>query len=156
MYRLSSKVSQLQVELSQNGMATQRYFLVKEKTIDVSMKPRNHVRKFECSLKIILIPFGKWSNQVHPRALEFSHSTQLSTVTLFTFVFSLGIQLSISLFFVTSVACKDNLKIGSKGNFLMSPLCNLKSLVTPAGIIEWVSEIKRISVGRIAKVSKNK
>ena len=55
---------------------------------------------------------------------------------LFTFVFLLGIQLSISLSFVTPVACKDNLKIGLKGNFLMSPLCNLKSLVTPAGIIE--------------------
>ena len=82
------------------------------------------------------------------------HSTVY--ITLFTFVFSLGIQLSISLSFVTPVACTDNLKIGLKGNFLMSPLCNLKSLVTPAGIIEWVSEIKRISAGGIAKVFKNK
>ena len=72
-------------------------------------------------------------------------------IALFTFVFLLGIQLSISLSFVTPVACKDNLKIGLKGNFLMSPLCNLKSLVTPAGIIEWVSEIKQISTGRIGK-----
>ena len=36
----------------------------------------------------------------------------------------------------------------------MSPLCNLKSLVTPAVIIERVSEIKRIFARRIAKVLK--
>ena len=35
-------------ELCQYGMATQRYFLVKKKkTVGVSMKPKNHVRKFD-------------------------------------------------------------------------------------------------------------
>ena len=37
-------------ELCQYGMATQRYFLVKKKkkkTLGVSMKPKNHVRKFD-------------------------------------------------------------------------------------------------------------
>ena len=47
LYGLNCKVFQLQVKLSQNGMATQRYFLVKEKTVGVAMKPRDHFRKFD-------------------------------------------------------------------------------------------------------------
>ena len=46
------------------------------------------------------------------RKLAF-HST--AYIALFTFVFSLGTQLSISIFFVTPVACTDNLKIINEG-----------------------------------------
>ena len=67
--------------------------------------------------------------------------------------FSLGTQLSISIVFVTPLACTDNLKIihecVQKAIYiLMSPLCNLKSLVILAVIIEWVSEISETSFCR--------
>ena len=67
------------------------------------------------------------------------HSTVY--ISLFTFVFSLGTELSISIVFVSPVACTDNLKIFNECvqkaiYILMSPLCNLKSLVTLAVIIE--------------------
>ena len=84
-------------------------------------------------MKIVRIPFSMPFPPKGTRDFTFDSTVY---IPLFIFVFSLGIQLSISLSFVTPVACTDNLKIGSKGNFLMSPLCNLKSLVTPAGIIE--------------------
>ena len=49
---LSCRVFRLQIELCQNGMATQRYFLLKKKkrkmkTVGVSMKPRIYVKKLD-------------------------------------------------------------------------------------------------------------
>ena len=49
---LSCRVFRLQIELCQNGMATQRYFLLKKKkrkmkNVGVSMKPRIYVKKLD-------------------------------------------------------------------------------------------------------------
>ena len=52
MLGLSFRVLHLQIELCQNGMVTQKYFLVKKKKrkmkiVSVSMKPRNYVKKLD-------------------------------------------------------------------------------------------------------------
>ena len=52
LFGLSCRVFRLQIELCQNGMATQRYFLLKKKkrkmkTVVVSMKPRIYVKKLD-------------------------------------------------------------------------------------------------------------
>ena len=52
LFGLSCRVFRLQIELCQNGMATQRYFLLKKKkrkmkTVGVSMKPRIYVKKLD-------------------------------------------------------------------------------------------------------------
>ena len=52
LFGLSCRVFLLQIELCQNAMATQRYFLLKKKkrkmkTVGVSMKPRTYVKKLD-------------------------------------------------------------------------------------------------------------
>ena len=52
MLGLSFRVLHLQIELCQNGMVTQKYFLVKKKKKENenshgSMKPRNYVKKLD-------------------------------------------------------------------------------------------------------------
>ena len=52
LFVLSCRVFRSQIELCKNGMALQRYFLIKKKkrkmkTVGVSMKPRNYVQKLD-------------------------------------------------------------------------------------------------------------
>ena len=82
LFVLSCRVFRLQIGLCKEKKR-------KLKTVGVSMKPRNYVK----------IPFPPKDTRIFT-----FHSTVY--ITLFTFVFSLGTQLSISVF-----ACTDNLKV---------------------------------------------
>ena len=62
-------------------------------------------------MKIVRIPFSMPFPPKGTRDFTFDSTVY---IPLFIFVFSLGIQLSISLSFVTPVACTDNLKIPNK------------------------------------------